>query len=758
MTESDDLDCDNLNTTECVLKYIKSIAQYQESQHKEFNWDPISVYITAVIGGIALWLAILTIGQAVLSAAHGRLKSSQYAIGPWHKMSSSYVSGSEMRLRAVAYTPIISISQFIQMHDRDKTNKLHDGNLKDNLTGRYDFSWLGFCLISCVAFYLKCVKPIKYCIGYMRHCKEWMRYLVKWTSYIRNSLEGGRDIDMPWPPDLSVTWRGEKDLDEYFPAQWLCLLTCLRLDYPEFWPDRPLGLDYIPGDLTAAPAWGPIKDLCTFVLLAAYGRNSPITVAFDKDPKLPRIYSDWFDFHFEKHPQLGYLAVFHILKRSSQTALFDDFHREEDIRERIRSRLTEAHGSMDLVMGPDRTIDFTDKAATDSEMAYVPWAINRHKRINRELGNILDNCPTLDNVHGSPQVPGCEFISLDLITAVGCGAHSQPFEILFGRPKKEPPDVFPCKRYQFWNQMKTLLLLNHRWFTDSPNSENSPRRGLQWASQHPGFRSWAIGRRLKPLSLAWSGTIREVMKGLDEAFAANPEETSQSESVSLLDKRKQKVLNYPVWNPYSAAKDVAVIDEWIQTHAPRVTICRKATLAVLATAVRNLILNNPPELAIQPGGGDGGDGLSARYTMNSLQQDIMHGKGILKALSQEHYSENLSKVSEKYKIALLSQIQDSELPEESRMAHAESLANKGHDKFVQAILEVERQWNDEWSAEQDDERNGEHGSTYKYIGQMVDYLIITRSILVGLIYLSAENDSSWILDGDEDWNQVVSFL
>lgn len=92
-------------------------------------------------------------------------------------------------------------------------------------------------------------------------------------------------------------------------------------------------------------------------------RNSPVIVAFNKDPKLPHIYSDWFNFHFKKHPQLGYLAVFHILKRSSQTALFDDLISSQEIRERIRSRLVNAYGGMKLAIGRDRTIDLAAIAA-----------------------------------------------------------------------------------------------------------------------------------------------------------------------------------------------------------------------------------------------------------------------------------------------------------------------------------------------------------------------------------------------------------
>lgn len=103
MASTNDLDYENLNSTECVLKHLKIIAQSQKSQQDEFNWDPVSVYITAAIGVLALWLALLTVGQVVFSAAHGRVKASRYAIGPWHKLSVNHLSWSEMRLGAMTY-------------------------------------------------------------------------------------------------------------------------------------------------------------------------------------------------------------------------------------------------------------------------------------------------------------------------------------------------------------------------------------------------------------------------------------------------------------------------------------------------------------------------------------------------------------------------------------------------------------------------------------------------------------------------------
>lgn len=229
------------------------------------------------------------------------------------------------------------------------------------------------------------------------------------------------------------------------------------------------------------------------------------------------------------------------------------------------------------------------------------------------------------------------------------------------------------------------------------------------------------------------------MDGLDEAFAAIPEESSQPESASRLDKRKREILKYPDWDPYSAAKDVEVIDEWLKTHAPKATRCRKATLSVVATAARNLIANGSPKPSREKHDYDGNEDLSSSFTIRSLQHDISHGRDILDNLLQKHKYLDASNLPHGEKVALLAHIQDSSQSEESRMALAEHLIHKGSDEIIHALSEIGRQWSGEFEEEE--------SSTFKYIGHFLDDLIITRSVLAGIIYLSAENDSSWILDG-----------
>ncbi|KAK5996972.1 hypothetical protein PT974_02321 [Cladobotryum mycophilum] len=96
-----------LNTTEQILQAVSHILAQLERQNHQYNWDPATFSVTVVIGIIAIFFAGLTIIQGLIAAGPGRLKSGQYAIGPWSKLTRRKFIRAELRLRTVAYTPVI---------------------------------------------------------------------------------------------------------------------------------------------------------------------------------------------------------------------------------------------------------------------------------------------------------------------------------------------------------------------------------------------------------------------------------------------------------------------------------------------------------------------------------------------------------------------------------------------------------------------------------------------------------------------------
>lgn len=726
MAVTDDLDCENLNSTECVLKYLKIIAEAQKSQEDEFNWDPVSVSITAAIGVLALSLALLAVGQAVFSAAHGRVKASRYAIGPWHKLSVSHLSWSEMRLGAVTYTPLISISDFIRFYDEDKRSSPE----KSDSTTLRSYSCWKRCLRFCVMWYFK---PLKYSTDWAWYYVEWMRYFARYVMWLRRvTVEGMTRVDEPDPPRRDRVQQGRKGLREYFPAQWLCLLSFLAVDHPQYWPLRPVGLDYIPTDLAAAPARGPVRDLCILALLAAAMAHTPVAVAFDKNPNLPRIYTDWFDFHFERHPHLGYLAVFHVLKHTflvkAVSAHGSWFHTRQDNRDWLKA----AYGAMKLAIEPNRFIDFIDETALKNKMVHVPWAVRRQEAITRELWNICNDCRQLSGAtHNLARVPGCSIITSQLITNIW--SPTQPFEILFSTPKTDSIILFPYIRFRIWSQMRTLLLLKPKLLVDSP-----PSQILLLEPALPRLYS-VVGDKLEWPD--WYHAVRSCLNDLDGLFAKYPEDASQTDYIPPRDELKRDFLRK--LNSERILSCIESIDGWLRNHEPTTPRCRKATLSILAAAGSNLIRSKISEQNDEKVGCEhaiDGDNSRGKFTIGSLQKDIIHCRGIINSLAEEHGLGSSPSARREYRSALLTRLQNAE------SLGVSQLSSEKHDVFIDAFLELVREWNEGSDTD------------YYYIEHPIDDMIITRGILTGIYYLKVASDTSWVLDRDETWNQVVSFL
>lgn len=736
MATTDDLDCENLNSTECVLKYLKTIAQLQKSQQDEFNWDPISVYVTAAIGVLALWLALLTVGQAIFSAAHGRVKASRYAIGPWHKLSVSHLSWSEMRLGAVTYTPLISIAEFMKFYDEDKRTSKKDRFSRAETWERDKIQiyggrkrwlklcklWSKTCLRFCVEWYFK---PIKYSIDWAKYSVEWMRYFARYVMWVKRvTVEGMTRVDGPEPPNRVRVQQGQKALGEYFPAQWLCLLSFLSVDHPRYWPLRPVGLDYIPADLAAAPATGPVRDLCILALHAAARAETPATVVIDKDMKLPRIYTEWFDFHFERHPQLGYLAVFHVLRNNFLVEIVSRYRLRLRARGRSCEHLRQAYGAMELATGPDRFIDCIDEAALSNRVAHEPWAVRRQRQMTHELWNVCNDCQQLSGAHNLARVPGCSISSSQLVTTIW--SPMQPFEILFSKTRvADNLSLFPYIRCRIWSQMRSLLLLKPKWLVESPPMKISLKPEYSWVDRPP----------------TWYPKVRTRLKGLDRLFAKYPEDISQVDYIPPRDELKYEILA-GLW-PGDVLSYIKAIDDWLEGHEPITARCRKATLSILAAAASNLLrckrsMQNDETIGQEHG--TKGDISPNNFTIGSLQQDITHCQSVITSLAKGYSPESSPGLRRAYRSALLARLQNND------NSGVSQISSEKHDRFIDAFLELTRLWNEESSVD------------YHYIEHPIDDMIITRGILAGLYYLTAKNDTSWVLDGDETWNRVVSFL
>jgi hypothetical protein len=96
------------NSTACLLRAILHA-------NSVYNWNPVSVGLTAAIGILALVIAFATVFQGVLAAGPGRLKSSQRAIGMWAKHTVTRMHWKEFRVRSTAFVPYLRYNELLQL-------------------------------------------------------------------------------------------------------------------------------------------------------------------------------------------------------------------------------------------------------------------------------------------------------------------------------------------------------------------------------------------------------------------------------------------------------------------------------------------------------------------------------------------------------------------------------------------------------------------------------------------------------------------
>jgi hypothetical protein len=213
----------SLNTTERILKTVVSILSEIQDENNQFNWDPLSFAVTALIGMIALSLAALTIGQGLLAAGPGRTKSGTYAIGPWSRLNVGKFDWIEMSYRTVSRTPVLLAKAILEP------------------------SWDQ--------------------LDHLRHRR---------TRHI-----AAKDLAVLEDPKYL-----KKRHDDYFPATWLALLTAMDLDETKLWGSKSTGADYVPSDFSIVPAYGSIRFVVTLTIIFARGYARLIIDSESKLPRV----------------------------------------------------------------------------------------------------------------------------------------------------------------------------------------------------------------------------------------------------------------------------------------------------------------------------------------------------------------------------------------------------------------------------------------------------------------------------------------
>ncbi|KAL5611370.1 hypothetical protein FOBRF1_007487 [Fusarium oxysporum] len=226
----------------------ESTNEYElRAKNNEYNWDPLTFAFTAAIGFVALFFAALTIGQSLLAAGPGRLKSGAYAIGPWARLNKREFDWSEMRFRTGSYTPVL-IEQAVIRKQWEDCNGIKSGRRKYAL---------------------------------------WHK-----TNHMSN-------YEVP---------RQLKNISkDHFPGAWLALLTALGLDETRLWEEKSTGADYLAAEFPVVPAYGSIRAVTMLAIILSQDSGR---IYIDLETNLPRIHGNGFNLTVRQHPLLGAVGIF----------------------------------------------------------------------------------------------------------------------------------------------------------------------------------------------------------------------------------------------------------------------------------------------------------------------------------------------------------------------------------------------------------------------------------------------------------------
>ncbi|KAK1520125.1 hypothetical protein CPAR01_15176 [Colletotrichum paranaense] len=123
---------ENQNSTECLLRALLNVlAEQKQASDRSIDWDPITFGLTLLIGLVASLIALATVFQAVLAGGKGGRRANSRAIGKWSKHTTRKWILAEMSWSYTAYTPALNMwtlkktldSARLEIEERRRTKK-----------------------------------------------------------------------------------------------------------------------------------------------------------------------------------------------------------------------------------------------------------------------------------------------------------------------------------------------------------------------------------------------------------------------------------------------------------------------------------------------------------------------------------------------------------------------------------------------------------------------------------------------------------
>ncbi|KAK7757651.1 hypothetical protein SLS62_000027 [Diatrype stigma] len=297
MADDDSTCSGNQNSTDCLLKaLLGAIGQQNKAKDAEFNWDPLSFGFTAPVGILAALFTFLTVVQMIIASGPGRRRSDKQVIGRWSSKKKTRLNWTEMRFLTIVPTPVLRASS-LKQELLILFGHLRPTSAETNITDQSRLHWKKLwtvLLTNLVSLARKCImfsaEKLHVAASLVRKLDRPNRHLQSLPAYMQSIQVGF--VNPAAQPSR---------------AKWLVHLDELNLEKFIFEKSdvEHNAADYLPSDLQAVPAYSEVG--CAVALAAASGISSLKT---DELSPYPLIIGNNFQLSFREHPLLGSVGVF----------------------------------------------------------------------------------------------------------------------------------------------------------------------------------------------------------------------------------------------------------------------------------------------------------------------------------------------------------------------------------------------------------------------------------------------------------------
>ncbi|KAI1070918.1 hypothetical protein LB507_010946 [Fusarium sp. FIESC RH6] len=503
--------------------------------------------------------------------------------------------------------------------------------------------------------------------------------------------------------------RLRKGKDDYFPATWLALLSCLSVDNAKLWGDKKLtGADFIPSELSAVPAYGSIRFVVTLAMILSGGRGRLTT---DRESGLLRVRDRRFNLIFRQHALLGAIGFFEMY---GNVPFLQSSWRIE-----LHKRLLQAYGHMGI-----SDVGYGDgiKSFINSGEVLTFNEVEGKEFIRSFTDNVERQCP-----HGNQEPRAACLNVLDYVA----GYHPYLFKdgplYLLMAPTPELnvlPNFFPHTKTKLRERLDALLLQSRFWgINHTAYCDLFP---------HPPVNFADIRVQLTSTTASWAKS--NVNQGIGELHVdegayklcsayleQSPEQNTEYDAEV---QQTQKILQ----------KELISIDSWLKRMEPHV-LCRKLTLSVIGDGIRRMIEINQQESYSEATPGT--KTAAVLFSPDDILLPLLHDKlgQFLEALGKPNSTNYLS----------------------PRVVLLKSAQAVKHDVF-EGLKKIQNLWELEQMPHKnkvngredgEDEEGEEHmGRSWKFPSATVhplDDVLIYRAVLMTMLYCLS-SDSSVLLD------------